>query len=163
MALKFEGGKPSKLQNTLQELSKTAHAINAESDRLTKTIETLEGALRALNLGVSGWVKFDEWSSETTRVGHYEIGYDRFYNQWGLGIRSVESRGEGTSETRRDWPFNGAPRDLRLQAVGHLGELLDDLNSKAAKIAKHLSEKTKIAEELAAAFDVDSVGSKEGK
>jgi hypothetical protein len=61
---------------------------------------------------------------------------------------------EHDSESCADesWLFNDAPRDLRVDAVEKLPELLERLKKKAESTSKKIAEKTERAKELADAM-----------
>jgi hypothetical protein len=163
MALRPEtlGITTSEISAAFQELAKTAQSINAESDKLTKTIEKLDIALRVLNLGVSAWVQFDKWAGDQDVYGYNRIGYDKIYGSWGLCLQTVKiDDGRGGDESVTGWNFNAAPRELRISAISHIFELIKALNKAAADVAKSLATRNYHAERLAEALGMpaDDIG-----
>ena len=145
----------SKIHSTFSELSETARSINAASDRLTIAIERLDAALKSLNLGITAWVACDKLA-EKSNSPRCDLGYDKVgYGAWGLCLRHVGSPTiKGFPDQLTVWYFNQAPRELRLRAVAHLPELIEELNKNAARIATDLSDKSKDAEELAGVIGI---------
>src|SRR5436309_15454047 len=47
-----------RVSGAFERLSASASSLNAVSDELSKPIAAIDGALKALNLGVTGWVEF---------------------------------------------------------------------------------------------------------
>jgi hypothetical protein len=154
MALKVEPGTfpIPKIPTKFQDLSQTADSLNSASDRLNRVIEKLETALKSLNLGISARVKFDSWSDEDGNCGYDEIGYNKLGDKWTLALKTVSGilGDEGCDST--EWSFNNAPRELRIRAVAHIPELIEELNKIASKVVQDLEEKTKEADELANAL-----------
>jgi hypothetical protein len=68
-------------------------------------------------------------------------------------------------EVREIWPFNDAPRELRLRAVEKLPELIDQLAKSAEKTAEDVNKKVAETKAFAAAIGVLPVeeGSPRGK
>jgi prefoldin subunit 5 len=141
-----------KISSTFEALSKTAKKLNDESDKLTKTIEKLDLALQVLNLGVPAWVQFDKWYDEDGSEGYYEISYDKSMGSWGLCLRYFSSNDHTGVENADTWPFNGAPRELRIKAVSHIPELIEALDKAASQLVQSLSEKNSDADQIAQAL-----------
>jgi hypothetical protein len=139
----------SNISSPFEALSKTAKNLNDESDRLTKTIEKLQLALQALNLGVPAWVQFDKWGGEDDSEGLYELGYDRSSGSWGFCLRFSASNDQTGAENTNKWAFNGAPRELRIRAVSHIPKLIEALDKAASKLVQELSEKNSDADQIA--------------
>jgi hypothetical protein len=158
MSLKVEPGTfPNlKISSSFQELAKTAGHLNAESDKLTKTIDSIDTALRAMNIGVSAWVEFAKWTGENDEHGGYEVGYDNVYGGWGLSLRRVcfDDSCPLDDPSFKGWLYNAAPRHLRTQAVGHIPKLIEKLNSEASRIAREISEGNREADEIAKALEM---------
>jgi hypothetical protein len=158
MGLRFEASAvpSSQIAQTFEKLSKTAKSINNESDKLSKTVENLDLALRSLNLGVYAWVQFGKWSGENNRSGHSEIGYDKMHSGWGISLRTIEFDEDGLEDRRTEWTFNNAPRELRLLAIAYIPNLFEALNQKAMNIALELSEKNREIDVFADALGFQS-------
>jgi hypothetical protein len=145
---------PSSLLS-LERLAKTAQLLNTASDRLNDSIEQLNGALKKLNLGTPAWVSFSI-HEEGPFCETEEIGYDKIKAKWGVGLRTVfedQNRPDGENEEITVWHFSEAPREMRIRAVTHLHKLIEQLDSIAATATANIAEKTKEAEELAAAIN----------
>jgi hypothetical protein len=151
----------STVSTTFKDLTKTAQSLNSASDKLNQVIEKLDGALRNLNLGVSAWVNFDEWSDEEDNSGHSSVGYSKQNNKWGIALMSISENHTWGEERSMTWLFADAPRELRLRAVKHIPELIEELNKVAAKFTNDLIKKTNEADELANAISMASSSSEE--
>ncbi|SRR6266404_2055466 len=142
-----------RVQASFRQLSTSAASLNAVSDELRESISELETALEKLNLGVSAWVKIAGGHDEH---GLYywsrDLGYTQAGKGWGIALRTVS--GDETSpedETQEIWPFNDAPRWMRVEGVGKIPELLDALNKQAEETAKKIKSKNTEAKALAEA------------
>jgi hypothetical protein len=120
---------------------------------LSKPIAAIDGALKALNLGVSTWLEFaGEVDHDLGRFWERSIGYAKVSGKWGIAIRTVA--GDFGDEPESEyWPFSEAPRAYRLQAVDKVPELLEQLVTAADETANKLKEKivhtTQIAQAIA--------------
>jgi hypothetical protein len=164
MALNSQPSKlpSSNVSSTFKELAKTAQALNSASDNLNKVIEKLGEALRILNIGVAAWVSFDQWSDEEMNNGYSSIGYAKINNRWGITLTSTSGNDQWPEERSMTWHFSDAPRELRLRAVRHIPELIEELNKVAAKFTEDLLKKTSEAGELANAISAASNSSDAG-
>jgi hypothetical protein len=163
------GRKPAleKLQTTYKQLSHAAIDLNTASDELGKPIRIWEGALKRLNLGVSAWVELSS-GGEGPRWWDRSVGYTKLKEgSWGIGLRTREGRDDHPDDSSEDlWPFNDAPRWMRVEAVGKLPDLLDALLKQAEDTTKNIRTKIEQANRLAEAISrvADDMGAlPEGK
>ena len=149
-----EASRTSRVQQSYQQLSVASNILNTASDKLSKSIVELEGSLRRLGLGITSWVAFTtSHSREQMQYSFDEVGYAKSGGKWGLHIRT-RSGHEGMDEDDvEQWPFNEAPRALRVRAVAKIPNLLDELVKDATAAAKNIAEKAAEVEELSAAMN----------
>jgi hypothetical protein len=143
---------------SFQQLSQAAASLNKATDELTETITELDQALSRLNLGVSVWVRVIQWDDDRN-IGAYEreeLGFAKIEGDWSIGIRRVDGHEESPDpdEVREIWPFNAAPRELRLRAVNELPNLMDELGKAAAKAAEAVNKKLSEAKAFTAALGI---------
>lgn len=143
-------------QKSYEELISVAHTLNRASDQLGKMIAPVEEALKALNLGISSWVSFNQWSDDNMNFGYAQIGYCKFGGKWGIVIRSVSGNENSPESEDVDgpWLFNEAPRKLRILAIDKISELFEALAKDAADTTKQINEKLHESEELAKVISV---------
>jgi hypothetical protein len=144
--------KLQKIQTHFQALTETASSLNASSDEFTKVVGILDEALKKLNVGLTVWVTYLTWAEEPPNYSHDQIGYSKVNNKWGIALRRVfgdEALGEEGQEG--PWSFNDAPREMRLHGVDKLPELIEALDSEAAKTVNKIKEKTESVRNIAAA------------
>ena len=144
----------SRVKDSYRRLSAVASNLNSAADKLGASIAPLESAIKKLSLGVSSWVLFHEWHSEN-HVEYYfeEIGYIRISNVWGLAIRTrtghEDSRANEESQT---WPFNEAPRLMRVRSINKLPDLLEQLVKDATNIEADFVSQVETVEALGEAL-----------
>ena len=126
----------------LPSLAATAANLNNASKELTKVIERLDGALQRLNLGVPAWVELHGHSlPDNSTSWSEELGYSKIERKWGLTLRKTRNdHFLDEFEVLDAWPFNEAPRDLRLRALGKIPKLLKELDRVAQMMAEEISE-----------------------
>src|SRR5260370_24668636 len=151
--------KIAKIHTHFQTLSSVATSLNSASDELTKVVGVLDEALKKLNIGLTVWVTFAEWSDEhdvgitqLSRYTHDQIGYCKVNGKWGIALQSVSGDDAGPDEPEGPWLFNDAPRNMRLEAVDKIPKVIEELGKEAAKTAKRVQDKTKQVSEFAAAI-----------
>lgn len=148
-----------KIQKHFQALVSIAPSLNTVSDELTQAVAILDEALKKLNIGLSAWVMFcsrgnDDYSE------YYDvdqIGYCKVNGNWGIAIQHLwgdEVRDHHNSEG--PWLFKDASREMRVQAVDKIPELIEELSKVAAKTQKKIQEKTKQVRDLAVAVRQDA-------
>ncbi len=142
-----------KVQAKYKRLSHAAIELNAASDELAKPIQIWEAALKKLNLGVPAWVQISSGGDGAEYWWDRGVGYTKLKDRWGIALRTRDgmcSDPEGSSEEL--WPFNEAPRWMRIESVGKLPELLDALLKQAEDTTQKIRAKIAQANELAAAI-----------
>ncbi len=153
-----------KIQTTFKQLSHAAVDLNTASDELSKPIQICEAALKKLNLGVSAWVDLAGYDS-----GGYwwdrGIGYTQLKDRWGIALRTREGHhGNDEDPDPELWPFNEAPRWMRIEGVAKLPDLLEALLKQAhdttQKIRKKIAQANEVVEAINAVAS-DSIA-KEG-
>lgn len=149
-----------KIQQHFQTLSSISGLLNTASDELTKAVGCLDDALKRLNIGLSVWVPFrdrsDPESNEVYDVD--EIGYAKVNGTWGIAIQ--HAWGDSAADhhcSDGPWLFTDAPREMRIQAVDKLPEMIEEMSKVAAHTQKKIQEKTKQVRELADAIRQEAV------
>lgn len=140
---------------SLEQLSKIALSLNKASDRLNHAIGQLNEALRKLNLGISSWVSFYVHEEGPLSDVH-EIGYAKANGKWGIAIKKTLedlNQPEGYQVDVTEWQFCEAPREMRIAAIPHLSQVIDQLSKNAEKTTELINEKTTVAEQLTAAVE----------
>jgi hypothetical protein len=130
-----------RVQDSFLRLSTTAHHLNSVSDKLNVSIAKLEPALKKLALGITSWVAFTNSTSQDGLSYKYEeIGYAKVNGRWGLAIKTRSGHEALDEDVVEIWPFNEAPRHLRVRAVRKIPELIDQLDKDAAEISGKVVE-----------------------
>jgi uncharacterized phage infection (PIP) family protein YhgE len=147
--------KISKIQTQFQNLTSVANSLNTASDELTKVVSVLDEALKKLNVGLEAWVTFSKWSDEHRSCAE-QVGYCKLNGKWGIAIQRLttwtEAIGQDEDDLDGPWHFNEAARDIRLEAVDKLPELIEELGKQALHTTKKVQEKTNQVRELATAI-----------
>jgi hypothetical protein len=148
-------------QKSYRELISVAQTLNKASDQLGKIIGPVDEALKALNLGISSWVSFNDYSDNNLDFARDQVGYCKVGGKWGIAIRSLSGNENWPEDTTVDgpWLFNEAPRRLRIGAIDKIPELLEALVKEAADTANKINQKLHETEELAKVISVHA-GSK---
>ena len=140
-----------RIQSTFKQLSHAAVELNTASDELSKPIVICEAALKTLNLGVSAWVELSAGGD-----GGYwwdrGIGYTQLKDRWGVALRAREGHLASDEPDTDTWPFNEAPRWMRIEAVAKLPDLLEALLKQAEDTTQKIRKKIAQANELAEAI-----------
>jgi len=146
----------SRAQKSFQDLATASRALNTASDQLGKTIVELEEALKGLNLGISSWVSFNDWSDEYLDYYRDQVGYSKVGGKWGIAIRSLSGNQNFPENETQDgpWLFSDAPRKLRIDAIGKIPELLETLVKDVVATTNKINEKMQESQELAKAISV---------
>lgn len=137
-----------RVQHSYKQLSLAAASLNAASDELGKAISLLDASLKSLNLGVTSWVTLSE-NQEENHWWQRDIGYTKIRDKWGIALRTSSgdfSNPDMASEEK--WPFNDAPRWMRIEAVGKIPDLLEALVRQAEDTTRKIQKKTEQAFEL---------------
>lgn len=148
-----------KIQKHFQALSGIASSLNTASDELTKTVGALDEALKKLNIGLSVWVTFhDRSDKDSPELYDYDqIGYCKVNGTWGIAIQNVRGDASVDRHESEGWLFTDAPREMRVQAVDKIPELIEALSKRASETKKKIEEKTKQVKSLADAIKVAKI------
>ncbi|SRR6266545_3633768 len=164
----------------LKRLGTLAQRLNEASDVISKQIVSLEAALNALRLGVWAWVTIsrdetyqtdnDGKSYQLTDV--VKLGYGKYKGEWALLLLIYVEEFDEADE-RQVSLLREAKREVKLEAVEKLPELLEEIEKKATEMAENASERAVEISDLARALrsqagasdDMTSVksGSRQGK
>jgi hypothetical protein len=112
-------------------------------------VARVHGWLKKLNVGLTAWVTFRSDDDPGDSYDVDQIGYCKVKGTWGIALRKIwgnYSFGEHDSEG--PWLFNDAPRELRLQGVDKIPELIEALFKEAFDTTKKVQEKTRQVREL---------------
>ena len=131
----------------LPSLAATAANLNEASKELAEVVERLDGALQRLNLGVTAWVQVNGYPFPgKSTFWSEELGYSRIGRKWGLALRRIEGDYQLEEfEKLEEWPFNEAPRDLRISAIEKIPKLLKKLDQEAKETVEEISESIDVA------------------
>lgn len=137
----------------LKQLSVASEALNNASTIFNEQLLVIEDALGSYNLGVSAWAhacSLDE-SAISDKGGiveftrHISVGYDKRAGKWCLLASSFVPE----FEDRTEWILRDAPREVRLQAIVGIPQLLEKLIEEANKLTAEVTKKTTEARMLA--------------
>jgi prefoldin subunit 5 len=143
---------PERVQATYRQLSAAATGLNAASNELGKTITELDTALKQLNLGISAWVLIANNKDEDGSYWSRSIGYTKIGSEWVIALRDLSGHDSWDEDQVEVWRFNDAPRWMRIESIGMIPQLLEDLTKRADDTAKQVKKKTAEAKELTAAI-----------
>jgi hypothetical protein len=137
---------------TLSKLSKVAKKLNSESDSVNVAIGALNEQLREMNLGVEAWVQIADsgfklesrFQNSPRKYSELTLlGYCKIEDKWQLAINEQTVDYEPDPDDRDQeneltedcytTPLIKATRELRVSAVEHFDELLEELNRKAER------------------------------
>lgn len=135
-----------KTDTPFDRLRVAAENLNNVTDAFNAAITGLEGKLKQLNLGVEAQVKIP-----VTEHSQY-VGYGRLPAGHGWGLYLVEDE--------RCWPYNDAPRRLRVDAAVYLPQLLEALSKEVDDLLKRVVDANVTGEQVLKALGL--VEGKEG-
>jgi hypothetical protein len=147
--------KISKVQTQFKALSSVSSSLNTASDELTKAVSILDEALKKLNIGLSVWVGFRSWATDSSETEYDEeqIGYSKLSGKWGITMRRIwGDHVIDRHEVDGPWFFNDAPREMRLLGVDKIPDLIEALNKEASDTTKKIQSKTDELRDLALAI-----------
>jgi hypothetical protein len=146
--------KVAKIQTHFLALTKTAAALNAASDELTKVVANLDEALKKLNVGLTVWVTFVSWDTGTEfGYNNEQIGYCKVNGKWGIALQHVwGDESEDYEKQDGPWLFNDGPREMRLRGVDKIADVIEKLAKAASDTTKQVEQKTEEVRELATAI-----------
>jgi hypothetical protein len=135
------------------QLSAAAAELNAVSDALGQTIVQLDAALKKLNLGISTWVVVVGDDDHNLNFWSHQLGYTKIDDRWGIALKTVSgNHGYPEEIEREEWFFNEAPRALRIEAIGEIPALLEQLIEDAQTTSQKIRAKVDYAGEIAVAI-----------
>jgi hypothetical protein len=148
-----EGSFSERVSSSYRQLSLAASHLNLVSDELGKSIAVLDSALKKLNLGISSWSRLDRWEDAVGNYTSRYLGYAKVNNRWGIALRTVAGNNNQPEDaTIEEWPFNEAPRALRIEAVEKLPDLFENLIKEADVAIRKVKAQTLSARHLATAL-----------
>lgn len=140
-----------RISATYPKLRSVAKDIHEASDELAKAIAPIEKILKKLNIGVPTWTMISGNDDDEGSYWSRDIGYTKLNAVWGLAIRTTSGyHNDPDSYSEDSWPFNDAPRWLRVDAIAKLPDLLETIVKRAEETTKKLRAKAKQASEIAA-------------
>jgi len=150
-----------KVEASLKQLSLLSKSLNEASDELSKQISAIESAVNQFKLGIWAWVRepilteseLSDPDAEGKRFElnyHYQLGYGKHNGKWGLLVSYFwEANDEDTKiEFLRD-----TSREIRINAIDKIPDLLDILAKDMSRLTQETSKKASEAKELAAALN----------
>jgi hypothetical protein len=149
----------ARISASYSQLSQVASDLNAVSDALGSSIAEIDEALKKLNLGITVWVQLRGGNDSDTHPAdrHFnywseDLGYAKLGGRWCVGLRKVDGETDRPDdELVEAWPFNDAPRTLRLSAIDKIPDLLDKLSKEALATTLMLKRKLGEVQTVAAA------------
>lgn len=142
-----------RVQVVYKKLALAANGLNAASDELGQVISLLDKALKTLNLGIAAWVTIsgnDACPPDGYRWFKREIGYAKVHDKWGITLKTSE--GDNRCDEYDEevaLPFNDAPRWLRIESIGKIPDLLEQMVKKTEETTRSIKKKTAQASEIA--------------
>ena len=146
--------KLQKVQTHFKALASVAPSLNKASKELTESVGILNVALQKLNIGLTVWVSFNYGPAEPPEYDCNQVGYTKVNGTWGIALRHIwgdESRGDETEVG--PWLFNDAPRELRIQCVDKIPDVIEALGKKASDTVEKIQQKTDQVRELAGVIE----------
>ena len=145
----------AQLKASFQKLALASQTLNTASGKFADSITTLDEAINKLNIGITAWVNVSSSSPTDSAPNQYfeeRVGYAKTNGRWGLSLCTVNVLDvpDGlVDDVQGLWLYNDAPRELRLRALKHVPELIDNLASEALRTASSAQEQAELAFELA--------------
>ena len=143
---------PERAQTAFRKLVVSAANLNSVSDELRQTITEIEAALRKLNVGLAAWVNISTSSGERGDSWSRDLGYTRYGKDWYVALRTTYSDVTEDDDNEDQWPFNEAPRWMRVEAIGKLPELIEALAKQADDTAEKIKRKNAEAKQFTEAI-----------
>ena len=132
-----------RVKASYKSLTAVASTLNSASDRLAKSVAELDAFLKQIALGVSSFVTFRSAPyPDPLQFDIDELGYAKNSGKWGLTIRTRSGHEAFDVEHSEQWPFNEAPRLLRVRAAKAIPELLEKLVADADEMSKEVEQRT---------------------
>jgi hypothetical protein len=140
---------PERVNTSLKQLAESASRLNETSDEFALTIVAIDTALKSLNLGTTAWYEYAKSSDNEGGYSSRYVGYAKINGKWGLALSTVSGYINYSEDEVDQWSFNEAPRWMRIEAVDHIPDLLDELIKQTEKLTTDLQTKKAQASELA--------------
>lgn len=134
------------------QLAVTAKEIKAASAELNQAIETVEGPLEDLDIGVSAWHKVAGGTDENGYYWSREIGYTQIGDKWCIAIKRSEGIHNSDEHDEQIWRFNKAPKWMRTESVGQIPDLLETLRERTEDTIKKLKARAAEVREFGSAL-----------
>jgi hypothetical protein len=158
-------------KSDLNDLEPISKRLNAASDELSKTLESIQQKLNAFSLGVEAWLSVPDFGplhSEVVgivdnirTIRNQELGYGRIGDGWGLIVRTSLYK-QNFDAKDSEWllttyfpddvvgqkPLLKASRDTRVRAVWAIPDLINLLHNTAGQVIDAVEEAKKIADSL---------------
>jgi hypothetical protein len=152
------------LTRLLSDLEDSATKLNAASDSVNDILKSVESRLVAMNLGLETWssrpiasedeikvFQGGDGEERTYTVTHdTELGFAKAFGEWCLAIRTELGEPDPHSSDLA-WAHESGPerladasRQLRIDALRHLPELLKTVNEKARTALAAIDEAKKL-------------------
>ena len=125
----------------LPSLAVHAAKLNETSKILAEVVERIDDALQRLNLGVTAWVPVRQVNNAERGGSEFlseALGYSRLGRSWGLVLKKSEGDLADDDPQMEQWPFNEAPRNLRIRAVKKIPDLLAALDRQAKVVTEEI-------------------------
>lgn len=142
---------PERIAHAFTTLTSSSRALNKRSDEYASRIQNIDQLIQKLNLGVEAWVQTEGgWEDDNQDFEHHFVGYTRFHRGWGLALKTVTGNDRNPERDRsEEWPFNEAPRAIRILGVAKIPELLERLAKKADAMTEKIGSASDQSKELA--------------
>jgi|ERR1051326_868427 hypothetical protein len=142
------------VQRTFRQLCEVAATLNTASDNLGSSITSLDSALRKLKLGIESWLTFRTFHADPSgSPPHDDIGFAKIGGKWGLALRSVDGSEDPSEPPDIElWPFNDAPRMLRIRAIDRIPDLLEQLLADAKDAVEKINRQAQAVDVLTTAI-----------
>jgi hypothetical protein len=145
-----------RISATFPKLRAAAKNINQASDELAKAVSPIEPILARLNIGVATWTKISGDEDEEGAYWSRDVGYCKLNSGWKLAIRTTHGHNGYDQHSEETWEFNDAPRYIRVEAIGKIPQLLDDIAARAEQTTRQILAKSKQASEIVEALTAAS-------
>jgi hypothetical protein len=134
-----------RVSSSFTQLTQAASSLNSVSDELGKSVAQIDFSLKNLNLGITVWVKIQDWEGGEEEDHEWwleQVGYAKIGGKWGISIKRAEGTHRYPERDRvEEWLFNDAPRAMRLIAIDKIPELLDQMSSQAVVATQKIKQK----------------------
>jgi hypothetical protein len=140
-----------RIASSFKTLATVSLEINEAAKGLGKSVGSLEGALKTLDLGVPAWHRIAGYEDHDGLYWTRDIGYTMVGQSWRIALRKTSGHHGADVHDEEVWPFNDAPRWMCVESVGKLPDLFDELIKRTVETTAKIKARTVEAEELAAA------------